>query len=166
VLHFSTRFKRTMPHCKLHLQQPRSPHKRRRGRAIITDMSIIRSKPIPIPPREADPDSNNAMMTTREAAEIYDAATWRMFELITSARLRAATSSNSYYYCRGSEPTSQHRHVVLTQDDHPATAAITSSQQQRRDATHRDREYSPIPEPTSVPQAPSSMIDGVFTMDL
>jgi hypothetical protein len=148
-----------MPHCCKLLQ----PHKGRRA----TDMSIIRSKPIPIPPREADPHLHDEMITSREAAEIYDAATWRMFELITSARLRAAASSN-FYYCRGEDhPTSSQ------QDDRDdatlaATATSSSQQQLQRDATrHRDRVYSPIPEPPSVPhQPPSSLMDGVFTMDL
>jgi hypothetical protein len=127
--------------------------------------TIIPSKPIPIPPREADPHLDNEMMTFREAAEIYDAATWRMFELITMARLRAA-SSNCYYYCKVVHPSSQHRHVVLTQDDHDATAATTTSSQQQREAAHRDRVYSPTPEPPALSQTPSSSIDGVFTMDL
>jgi hypothetical protein len=126
--------------------------------------TIIPSKPIPIPPREADPHLNNEMMNAREAAEIYDAATWRMFQLITSARLRAA-SSNFCYYCKVvHHPSSQLQHVVLTQDDHDATAATTTPSQQQLEAARRDRVYSLKPEPPSVSQTPSSSMGTEYSL--
>eukprot|EP00984_Skeletonema_dohrnii_P000327 scaffold111_cov131-Skeletonema_dohrnii-CCMP3373.AAC.3 len=144
-----------MPHCKL--QPDGSLHKR--TEAIIADMSI--SKPIPIPIVHCDSHSNDEM---HEAAEIYDAATWRMFELITSARLRAASNFHLKVLV-DDHPSS--RHVVLTQDDHNAVATTSSQQQQQQqlEATRRDRVYS-LPEPPSaVPPPKSSLMDEMFPMD-
>jgi alpha-D-ribose 1-methylphosphonate 5-phosphate C-P lyase len=141
-----------MPHCKL--QPDGSLHKRTEA---IAEMSM--SKPIPIPMREED--SHNDEIMTTQAAEIYDAATWRMFELISSARLRAASNFHLKVLV-DDHPSS--RHVVLTQDDHNAVAT-SSSQQQQLEATRRDRVYS-LPEPPSaVPPPNSSLMDAMFPMD-
>ena len=145
-----------MPHCKL--QPDDSLHKRTKA---LADMSF--SKPIPIPIVHCDSHSNDEMM--HEAAEIYDAATWRMFELITSARLRAASNFHLKVLLVDDHPSS--RHVMLTQDDDHNAVATTSSQQQQQqlEATRRDGVYS-LPEPPSaVPPPNSSLMDEMFPMD-
>ena len=102
-------------------------------------------------------------MTPREATEVYDAATWRMFELITSARLRAA---RDYHYKVLYVPTHHHH-----DDDDLHNAALagggkkSSSQLQQLEVTHhRDRALS-LPEPPTSASPPSSMMDEVFPMD-
>ena len=125
-------------------------------------MSIIRTKPIPIP-RETtvDPHSNDEMIG-RDAEEIYDFVTWRMFERIMSARLRAG--SNIYCKVVVGPPSV----LSMTQGDHNVAATTTTSSQQQLDVTRRDRVYS-LPEPPSVPQPQpplSSLMDEVvFPMD-
>ena len=153
-----------MPHCKL---QPGSPHKK--SRATTKKKMSIPSKPIPIPSSRGEtadyPHSNDEMIA--RDAEIYDAATWRMFDRITSARLRAASNNNNNnVYYKVVDPSSV---VLMTQDDHDNNAAATTtSSQQQLDATRRDRVFSLplLPEPPSVHRPPLSfMMDEVFPMD-
>ena len=160
----STRFDRelTMPHhCKL--RPPGSLH-HNREEATIAVMSIP-SKPIPIPRQEDDPNNDEMMTTTttfREAAELYDAATWRMFDLITSARLRAASN----FYCKVLVDD-HHHHTTTAHEDHRAVASKSSQQQQQLDGTtRRDRVYS-LPEPSSPAVSPrrSSLMEEMFPMD-
>ena len=132
--------------------------------ATITTIMSIPSKPIPIPPRQpaADPNSGDEMSAQ---TEIYGAATRRMFERITSARLRAASN----FYCKvvvAVDPSSQEL-VLMTQDDHlnaAAAATASSSQQEIGATTRRDRAYS-LPELPPLPHPPSSLMDEVFPMD-
>src|SRR6056300_1017548 len=72
---------------------------------------MSRSKPIPIPLREADPNFYDDEDMTKEI-KLYDAATWRMYELISAARLRRAAAN--YYYQAGD---SQRQMLMLTRDD-------------------------------------------------
>mmetsp|Transcript_17587 Transcript_17587/g.24941 ORF Transcript_17587/g.24941 Transcript_17587/m.24941 type:complete len:142 (-) Transcript_17587:186-611(-) len=139
-------------------------------------MSIIPSKPIPIPRRREDDPNDEMIMTPREATEVYDAATWRMFELITSARLRAARNFHNKVLLVDDDYPSSPRHVMMSHHDHDdvhnaaVTVAGKSSQlvQQLDEVTqhHRDRVFS-LPEPTSSSLAPptSSTMDEVFPMD-
>ncbi len=168
-----------MPHYKP--LQPRSLNKRNKVAAAMS----IPSKPIPIPRRDDDsshhPNDNNNIMTSREATEVYDAATWRMFELITSARLRAARN----FHCKVlvDDYRSSLRHDVMTHDDdddHNAAVTVVAGgnkssraqllQPPLLDVTHhRDRAFSLPEEPpsTAVPIIPtsSSLMDEVFPMD-
>jgi len=112
-----------------------------------------RSKPIPIPIplREADPNVHDDEDMAEET-KLYKAATWRMYELISAARLRRAAVN--YYQASDSQ---QH---MLTRDD---SAPAISPQKIPR---HR-RAYS-LPERRPSASAPSpspSLIDGVFVMD-
>ncbi|KAL7495401.1 hypothetical protein ACHAWT_003861 [Skeletonema menzelii] len=123
----------------------------------------IPSKPIPIPRRE---DPNDEMMTTatREATELYDAATWRMFELITSARLRAASN----FYCNVLVDDHSHHHTAAF-EDHSAAASKSARQQQQQQiegTPRRDRAYS-LPEPPSAVPQPHrlSLMEEIFPMD-
>mmetsp|Transcript_27648 Transcript_27648/g.41633 ORF Transcript_27648/g.41633 Transcript_27648/m.41633 type:complete len:94 (-) Transcript_27648:170-451(-) len=93
---------------------------------------------------------------------MYEAATWRMYDLICRSRLiRAAhfmdhPQPQAYLVGR----PSQH-HVVLTQEnDH---TAMPSSQQQLGDGTHHHRVQSLL-EPPSM-QRRSSVMEEVFIMD-
>ena len=159
----------TMPHCKL--RPPESPidHNKREESLAVADSSnmSITSKPIPIPQQQREDNhshsNDNNELSSREAVEIYDAATWRMFELITSARLRAATA-NSYYLV-------DDRHTTAYTDDHhgAAVAAVGKSSQQQHPEGTRDRVYS-LPEPPSSSSAPpshrrSSLMEEMFPMD-
>ena len=105
------------------------------------------SKPIPIPLREVDANINDANIIAE--TKHYDAATWRMYELITAARIRAASDNLAVYY----------KAVDLNRED--SSDATTQLQQQRQ-----RRAYS-LPERPSVasPPSASSLTDGVFTMD-
>jgi hypothetical protein len=110
------------------------------------------SKPIPIPLREVDANINDANIIAHETKH-YDAATWRMYELITAARIRAASDNLAVYY--KAVEGEQHR---LNRED--SSDATTQLQQQRQ-----RRAYS-LPERPSVASPPSSSLtDGVFTMD-
>lgn len=104
------------------------------------------SKPIPIPLREVDINDDNIIA---HETKHYDAATWRMYELITAARIRAASDNLAVYY----------KAVDLNRED--SSDATTQLQQQRQ-----RRAYS-LPERPSVasPPSASSLTDGVFTMD-
>ncbi|KAL7449407.1 hypothetical protein ACHAWC_001471 [Mediolabrus comicus] len=112
-----------------------------------------RSKPIPIPlrVREADPNVHDDEDMAEET-KLYKAATWRMYELISAARLRRAAAN--YYYQAGD--SQQH---MLTRDD--SAPAIPPQKLQR----HR-RAYSlPAERRPSAPSPSSSLMDGVFVMD-
>jgi len=107
------------------------------------------SKPIPISPCKIDP---RADAETAREAKMYEAATWRMYELI-SARRRALAAANLYHYKL--DPQQHH------ENDH-ASSASTSQQD---DDTRRDRAQSPAePEPPSA-HLSSSLLDEVFIMD-
>ena len=105
------------------------------------------SKPIPIPLREVDANINDANIIANETKH-YDAATWRMYELITAARIRATSDNLAVYY----------KAVDLNRED--SSDATTQLQQ------HRQRRAYSLPERPSVASPPSSSLtDGVFTMD-
>ncbi len=123
-------------------------HGKRADSSNAKMMSI--SKPIPIPLREADPNVHDDEDMTKEI-KLYDAATWRMYELISAARLRRAAVN---YYQAGD---SQRQMLMLTRDD----SAPASSPQKLQ--MHR-RAYS-LPERASAPSPSSSLMDGVFVMD-
>ncbi len=115
------------------------------------------SKPIPIPPCKGDPRADDEE-TAHHEAQVYDAATWRMYQLI-SARRRAFNLNHHSLL----DPQQHHALLNPQQNDH---ATITSSQQQQRYDKRRDREPSPHkPEPPSVHRRCSSQVDGVFVMD-
>ena len=154
----------TMPHCKL--RPPESPivvHNKREESLAVADMSIT-SKPIPIPQQQREDNHSHSNDNNElSSREIYDAATWRMFELITSARLRAATANNFYLV--------DDRHTTAYTDDHhgAAVAAVGKSSQQQHPEGTRDRVYS-LPEPPSSSSAPpshrrSSLMEEMFPMD-
>lgn len=117
---------------------------------MMTMMPRTRSKPIPIPLREADPNVHDEIDMAKET-KLYDAATWRMYELISAARLRRAAVN---YYQSGD---SQRHMLMLTRDD--SAPAISPQKLQR----HR-RAYS-LPERPSTPSPSSSLVDEVFVMD-
>lgn len=157
-------------HCKL--RPPESPidHNKREESIAVADSSnmSITSKPIPIPQQQREDNhshsNDNNELSSREAIEIYDAATWRMFDLITSARLRAAANANNYYLV-------DDRHTTAYTDDHhgAAVAAVGKSSQQQHPEGTRDRVYS-LPEPPSSSSAPpshkrSSLMEEMFPMD-
>ena len=110
-----------------------------------------RSEPIPIPLREVEPnlkdDKSNAH--TQEAKLYYDAATWRMYTLITAARFRAATDYFNYV-----AEDSLYR-MLIQEDSAVSTSTIPSSRPQQQ---RQVRAYS-------LPERPSPPMDGVFTMD-
>lgn len=113
-------------------------------------MPTTRSKPIPIPLREGDPNVHDDEEMAEET-KLYKAATWRMYELISAARLRRAAVN--YYQASDSQPH------MLTRDD--SAPAILSPQKLQR---HR-RAYSLPERRPSAPSPSSSMMDGVFVMD-
>jgi len=120
---------------------------------------MMPSKPIPIPPCKGDPRANDE---TAHEAQVYDAATWRMYQLISTRR--RAFNLNHHTLL---DPQQHHALLNPQQNDH---ATITSSQQQQqqqqRNDTSRDRVHSPTkPEPPSVHRRCSSQVDGVFVMD-
>jgi hypothetical protein len=106
-----------------------------------------KSKPIPIP---LHPDVHDDEDMAEET-KLYKAATWRMYELISAARLRRAAAN--YYYQAGD--SQQH---MLTRDD--SAPAIPPQKLQR----HR-RAYSLPQRRPSAPSPSPSLIDGVFVMD-
>ena len=137
------RYKRVQP-CNNVVTTPR--HKNRVDSHSST-MIQSSSKPIPIPLREVDANINDANIIANETKH-YDAATWRMYELITAARIRAASDNLAVYY----------KMVDLNRED--SSDATTQLQQQRQ-----RRAYS-LPERPSADSPPSSSLtDGVFTMD-
>lgn len=111
-----------------------------------------RSEPIPIPLREVEPnlkdDKSNAH--AQEAKLYYDAATWRMYTLITVARFRAATDNLNYM-----AEDSLYRMLIQKEDSAVTTSNIPSSRPQQQ---RQVRAYS-------LPERPSPPMDGVFTMD-
>jgi hypothetical protein len=131
----------------------------------------IQSEPIPVPPREEvdhcrDVTDDYDDETANHEAQMYEAATWRMYQLI-STRRRALAAANLYHYKLDPQ---QHRVLMTPQENNNAT--ITSSQQQQqqqqqRDDTRRDRVHSlSKPEPPAAPRRCSSLIlDGVFVME-
>ena len=110
-----------------------------------------RSKPIPIPLREADPNVHDDEEMAEET-KLYKAATWRMYELISAARLRRAAAILNYCQAGDSQPH------MLTRDD--SAPAISPQKLQR----HR-RAYSLPERRPSAPSPSSSLMDGVFVMD-
>ena len=145
-------------------------NKREESIAVVADnnndMSIT-SKPIPIPQQQREDkhshSNDNSELSSREAVEIYDAATWRMFELITSARLRAAAANNYYLV----DDHRHHHYTTAYADHHSAAVAGKSSQQQQQlESTTRDRVYS-LPEPPSAPPSHKrpSLMEEMFPMD-
>ena len=131
------------------------------------EMMMMPSKPIPIPPcnkeEEADHRQDGDNEITSEA-QMYDAATWRMFQLISLSRLTRATSCvaprPTLHYFVGPSPPPQH-HVLLTQEnDHTIITPAQSSPSQQLDDT---REHS-LPEPPSLLRH-SPHMEEVFIMD-
>ncbi len=112
-----------------------------------------RSEPIPIPLREVEPnlkdDKSNAH-ASQEAKLYYDAATWRMYTLITAARFRAAKDYLNYM-----AEDSLYRMLIQKEDSSVSTSTIPSSRPQQQ---RQVRAYS-------LPERPSPPMDGVFTMD-
>jgi hypothetical protein len=114
----------------------------------------MQSKPIPIPPCKVDPRAENE---NAHEAQMYEAATWRMYELI-SARRRALAAANLYYHYK-LDP--QQHHVLSTHEiDH-----VTSPSSQQDDDTRRDRVHSLSKQQEPVSRRRSSLLDGVFVMD-
>ena len=113
---------------------------------------MLQSKPIPISPCKIDP---RADAETAREAKMYEAATWRMYELI-SARRRALAAANLYHYKLDPQ---QHHALSTHENDH------ASSPSSQHDDTRRDRAQSPAePEPPSA-HLSSSLLDEVFIMD-
>ena len=109
-----------------------------------------RSEPIPIPLRVVEKD-DKSNAHEQEVKLYYDAATWRMYTLITAARFRAATDNLNYM-----AEDSLYRMIQEDSAVTVTTSTIPSSrpQQQQRQV----RAYS-------LPERPSPPMDGVFTMD-
>ena len=158
----------TMHRCKIKPCNLLAPHKKRRGgNEEEEEEAMMPSKPIPIPLRRWDPHYYNNDKVAHET-RMYDAATWRMYELIATARLRAA--ADMHYKVSDDHRRKNH---MMSRDDHSSTTsstASTSSQMQHLDdeTTRRGMVYS-LPERPSVPPSPpssSSLVDGVFIMDL
>ena len=107
-----------------------------------------RSEPIPIPLREVEPNLNNNKSNAQEAKLYYDAATWRMYTLITAARFRAATDNLNYM-------AEDSLYRMIQEDSAVSTSTIPSSRPQQQ---RQVRAYS-------LPERPSPPMDGVFKMD-
>mmetsp|Transcript_11703 Transcript_11703/g.20012 ORF Transcript_11703/g.20012 Transcript_11703/m.20012 type:complete len:123 (-) Transcript_11703:164-532(-) len=122
---------------------------------------MMSSKPIPIPQCNRKADHHRDDDVTAHEAQMYEAATWRMYDLICRSRLiRAAhfmdhPQPQAYLVGR----PSQH-HVVLTQDNDHTTALP----RQKLDDAHQDRAHSLL-EPLSMPCRSSVVMDEVFIMD-
>src|SRR6056300_73215 len=108
-----------------------------------------RSKPIPIPLREADPNVHDDEDMAEET-KLYKAATWRMYELISAARLRRAAVN--YYQASDSQ-----QHMLTRDDSAPAISPQKIPRHQRAYSLPERRPSAPSPSP--------SLIDGVFVMD-
>ena len=106
-----------------------------KNRVVDSHSTMIQSssKPIPIRPPQT---------------KHYDAATWRMYELITAARIRAASDNLAVYY----------KAVDLNREDRSDATTRLQLQRQRR-------AYSLPERPSTASPISSSLTDGVFTMD-
>ena len=137
---------------------------------IDSKVMMMPSKPIPIPPcKEADRrhDGDNEIASE---AQMYDAATWRMYQLIWLSRwarasFRASSGGSSVtphpylHSLVGPSPPPQH-HVLLTQENDHTTIKLAQSSPQHLDYT---REHS-LPEPLSLHRH-SPHMEEVFIMD-
>jgi hypothetical protein len=118
---------------------------------ISREVMQKRSEPIPIP-REVEPNLKDGKSNAhaQEAKLYYDNATWRMYTLITAARFRAATDNLNYM-----AEDSLYRMLIQIEDSAVTTSNIPSSRPQQQ---RQVRAYS-------LPETPSPLMDGVFTMD-
>jgi len=115
---------------------------------------MLQSKPIPIPPCKVDP---RADAETAREAKMYEAATWRMYKLI-SARRRALVAAYLYHY----KLDPQQHHALSTHENDHASSPSSQHDDTRRDQVHSRAE----PEPPSVHRRRSSLMDDeVFIMD-
>jgi len=81
----------------------------------------IQSEPIPVPPREEvdhcrDVTDDYDDETANHEAQMYEAATWRMYQLI-STRRRALAAANLYHYKLDPQ---QHRVLMTPQENNNA----------------------------------------------
>ena len=117
------------------------------------------SKPIPIPPCNEADQRNDDDNEIASKAQMYDAATWRMYHLIWLSRSRASSVPPRPSLPLGPAPP-PHHHVLLThENDHTTIKPAQSSKQQPDDT----REHS-LPETPSLHRH-SSHMDEVFIMD-
>lgn len=119
-------------------------------------LAMTISNPIPIPPSQVDdPHFNDDVTHTKK---YYDAATWRMYELITAARLRAAAK----FYYTVDDPLQRLAVFTQDQDNHNATVNTPTPD----DTTLRGRPHSLRERPSGSSPISSSPLDGgVFIMD-
>ena len=122
------------------------------------------SKPIPIPLCKGGRNSSDSDDEANHEAKMYEAATWRMFDLICRSRqIRAAYLMDRYP--QAYLMNLMHYHIILNNENCIMPQPPLASAQQLTEDMHPDQLQPPPKEPRTVPCCPSQFVEEIFIMD-